>query len=719
MDQAKEPSSTEDRITKALRAVVSVAIFAVLLMPMVVWNAVPYPYVLPKAWWVQLVVGLGLPAYVLLVRRSRVYGPTWTPLYTALVVQVGVLVACTAFAADPLRALWGSAERMDGLYTFLHFFAWTTMAAANLRTWPEVRRFLQTAVVLFTLCNLWGYMGGKVTGTGRSEGLLGNAGFFGEFQVTVLFLLAMLALRVRALGWRLFYAGSAVLAVLCLLASGTRGAMLGLLAGASVAALVLLFQTQHRRVTWAAVIGGAALLSAYGAVAVFGLGRQTAFFHRLYFGHPSIGRLLVLAGTPPGGGSLAGSTDIRFMFWREAWNAFKARPLLGWGVDNFNVAMGPHFDPKLLAFGFGWADHAHNILFDVLTMTGVVGLLAWIGVWGSAFVMLVQARRAKKLDGDMFALLMGFPVGILVSKAILFDHLAAFMTSAMFFAMVLVFHRGVPETEGRLASPGVVSDKRRTRRNPRGPQQRSTAVPNVALAPLSPAVALGAYAVTLSLLAFTTVLPARTAVHLGQALNAVARQHSRTASDAMREVFEGSPLFRYDAVLGLAATLPDHHLETLARSKSGREALELVRTHGNKTVRQHVRDGRFWGEFGKFLTFYGGAVSEAKILQEAREVLSHALEIAPARADFRMNLAWTYAFEKDWTSVEKELALVASIDRDVGYLAFVAGVTWLEMGKEKEALPYFLSAMDASIPPIPRTPREAAIYAKLRQDPVR
>ena len=46
------------------------------------------------------------------------------------------------FAVDPMRAWWGSQERMGGLFTMLHFLAWCVMAVGVLRNWERWRRLL-------------------------------------------------------------------------------------------------------------------------------------------------------------------------------------------------------------------------------------------------------------------------------------------------------------------------------------------------------------------------------------------------------------------------------------------------------------------------------------------------------------------------------------------------------------------------------------------------
>ena len=66
---------------------------------------------------------------------------------------------------------------------------------------------------------------------------------------------------------------------------------------------------------------------------------------------------------------------------------FQERPILGWGPENFNVVFLRYFDPRVFMSEYGgeiWFDRVHNIVFDTLVTTGIVGLLAYLSIFGVA-----------------------------------------------------------------------------------------------------------------------------------------------------------------------------------------------------------------------------------------------------------------------------------------------------------------------------------------------
>jgi O-antigen ligase len=72
----------------------------------------------------------------------------------------------------------------------------------------------------------------------------------------------------------------------------------------------------------------------------------------------------------------------RLPIWRTAWNMALAHPVNGVGVRGFRQAYADHAapdDPWLEDAEHGAGYHAHQIVLEVLSETGVVGLLLWLG----------------------------------------------------------------------------------------------------------------------------------------------------------------------------------------------------------------------------------------------------------------------------------------------------------------------------------------------------
>jgi O-antigen ligase len=107
----------------------------------------------------------------------------------------------------------------------------------------------------------------------------------------------------------------------------------------------------------------------------------------------------------------SGTGFFRINVWRSAWAMFRDRPLLGVGLDNFLYAYrGRYILPE------AWQEpnlpHAHNIVLDALTRTGLLGLAVLLAMLAAFFRLAFDlvgpwARLGRPLPHDLRALAIG------------------------------------------------------------------------------------------------------------------------------------------------------------------------------------------------------------------------------------------------------------------------------------------------------------------------
>ncbi|MBU2265015.1 O-antigen ligase family protein, partial [Patescibacteria group bacterium] len=89
--------------------------------------------------------------------------------------------------------------------------------------------------------------------------------------------------------------------------------------------------------------------------------------------------------------SLADSTiQSRLILWQSAWQAWQARPLLGFGPENFEAATGKYLSPRLAGFEAYGTDRSHNFIFDYGVAGGWLGLLSYLVMIAAAGWALVK-----------------------------------------------------------------------------------------------------------------------------------------------------------------------------------------------------------------------------------------------------------------------------------------------------------------------------------------
>lgn len=401
-------------------------------MPLVFLPIVIFPFVFSKLIFFQILIGLTFPAYLLLAWMEPAYRPKKHPLYFAIIGYFAALLLSTVFSVDIFRSWWGNEERMNGLFTLLHFLAWLTMTTSLVTRWEQWRKLLNYEIGLAVFMaivamlqkiypNILLFPAGD-----RVGGLLDNPIYMGAYQIFNLFFIALLAIKDKRYSMRIWYGIAALFAVIAFLLAQSRGALIGLGVGITVFAIYYALFTAHRRVR-------IAVLSALG-ILMLGYGLAFAFRDSAFIRETPLGRLT----------HFDSSASTRLIAWQIAWDGFKERPLTGWGLDDFHILFNQHYNPKSLRFGpyETWFDRSHNTVLDVLSMTGLLGFIGYAATFLTLFYSAWRAFRKGWIDLPVSAVLIALPVGYFVQNLFVFDHPAAFSMSYLLFALVIASTRG-------------------------------------------------------------------------------------------------------------------------------------------------------------------------------------------------------------------------------------------------------------------------------------
>jgi hypothetical protein len=343
------------------------------------------PYEAHRAALLALLALVALPPLRSGLRRID---PSARPLLIAIVVWCAALALSTAFALSPARALFGDSLRRMGLLTQL-----ALAAVALLSVWVNPRaawRWFWAAGVVaaaFQLLQASGWLSGVFDR--RVGGVFGSSTFTGGWLALALLWAAVGSRGDGLRGWRrvVIYVGLALM-VAALALTESRGAALGLAAGAMTAWLIW---TATRRsivgvvVVVAALVIGAGALNAINRANRRGQLEDVPLLSRITlsaddqtrtFREDVWANALLLARTWPMLTSLENQPD--------RWAGL--RPLLGYGPDLFEI---PHRTVTstvlLLSVKGQRIDRAHNDWLDTLIMNGWGGLLARIALWGCAW----------------------------------------------------------------------------------------------------------------------------------------------------------------------------------------------------------------------------------------------------------------------------------------------------------------------------------------------
>ena len=392
---------------RALVGAIHAGLALVLLTPLAVSPVTFYPFSVGKAVWARVLIAIVFALWAVLALAR----PRWRPRPGVILVLLGATLAAGLVSAglgvSPVRSLWSTYTRMDGLVNAAHWFALVVVLAAVVRTTGDWVRLLNVnlavglAVAALAVARLHAPdIGAAAWGPEprypRISGSTGNPLFLGAYLQAVALLAAGFLARSFAAApatggggpglWlrRSFWTVTAAAALLGIAATGSLGALAGLGAGAFTAAALS---------AWLAGSPGARRL---GRLALGGLGAAAlalVLVIALRAGEPA-GPMFenVLVERATSAERIAAPLAKRLRIWRSGLEAVAERPLFGWGPENYHVASGRHLSRPEDRTRV--SDRAHNATIEAAATGGVVGLALYLALWGVTALILVRAARS-------------------------------------------------------------------------------------------------------------------------------------------------------------------------------------------------------------------------------------------------------------------------------------------------------------------------------------
>lgn len=337
----------------------AVALIALILAPGVTFSF----DIVPKL--VILLAAAALAAFP--TRRSRF-------LYLTILTLVSLAVS-TALSGRPALSFYGSGWRRYGALAQLAvlLLAWSIYGEAR-----RITVFLRVVTAAGAVTALYGiaqylgwdpllpaaayHIGEGIWTIVRPPSTLGYASYFATWLLFVIF-------------WSLALPGKFTklifsLAIVALLLTGTRAAILGLLAGGAVWCFWRGFRASRR------TLGVSLLALAAGVVFYFSPAGQSMRSRTRWFQED------------PWGGA-------RPLLWRDSLRTGLTRPVFGFGPETFTAAF-PHFESRELARAYPDFAHEspHNIFLDALFAQGMPGLLLLLA-WCALGFTAAWRSRAK------------------------------------------------------------------------------------------------------------------------------------------------------------------------------------------------------------------------------------------------------------------------------------------------------------------------------------
>ena len=420
----------------------------------------------------KVLAALLLAALLLRISVWRYSGHTATASEMAAAIppaSAGIAVALllsTGLSIAPQISWHGTYMRAHGAVMELCLLAVLVAQCVGLRRPAQLQRLLDTIVLAATISALYGilqhlkldpaewgqaFLGDRVSST------QGNPIFLGAYLVLTLPLTLACALQtlLRSTGGMRNHAQaalqllSATIQVLAIWFTGSRGPLLGIAAGCLFMAICQAAALNNRKALLALFgVAGAVLLFLYALN--IPNGPLEALRDRPYLGR--------LAHVWDPTNRTESSTQVRIETWRHAKDALLTTPaliyadgtvdtwsrlrlLIGYGPETAGFVLPPSYRTEFHNALF--SDRAHNMLWDTLLTTGIIGAVAAYWLWATlANKLLLQLgflTGSKNRYGLWALQFAGATAGLLITMQLRSPELAAVALALGLAAGTLMF----------------------------------------------------------------------------------------------------------------------------------------------------------------------------------------------------------------------------------------------------------------------------------------
>ncbi len=406
-------------------------IYLTLITPFIVANNFFFPYITGKAFFFRILVEILLGLWLIIAIKYKEFRPKFSWIFASAGILALVLFIADIDAVAPYKAFWSNFERMEGWVTIIHLFAYLIVVGSMFDTeklWLWFLRANTLTAVILAISSI------DNSTEVRFAGPLGNPIYISVYFLFIFFFTLILwykdALAKKNIFSNVLFYIYPLIGILSFYAvyRTSRGVLLGLLGGVLVAAILISIFEKERKIIRRIALGG--VVAVVIVVVIFFQIKNTNFVKN----NPTLSRLAEVSWSNVNG-------QARQYVWPMAIEGFKEKPILGWGQDGFNYVFNKYYDPRM----YGqeqWFDRAHNAPLDFLVAGGILGLLSYLALFGSALYLLWF--RKNHLSVTERSLLTGLFAGYFFQGLFVFDNLISYL---MFFTTLAYIHSRLSENK--------------------------------------------------------------------------------------------------------------------------------------------------------------------------------------------------------------------------------------------------------------------------------
>lgn len=407
-------------LTNLSKKIIIATLFLVPFVPLIVVNSLYFPFIVGKAFAFRILVEIIFAAWLVLMLLDRRYRPKLSWISDSIGAFLLIIFLANIFGLNPYFSFWSNFERMEGFVTLLHLGAFFVVLGSvfDEKLWKKffhISLGVSVFISFYSLFQVFGWVEIRQGGA-RVDGTMGNAIYLALYLMFHVFIALFYFLKEQK--HRVFYFLIILLSLLIIYLSASRGVILGLGLGLFFTFLLIFLLEKERIVLKRNV--GISLLTLIVLVSGFIFFKDSGFVRK----SQTLGRLAELSVKEV-------KKQGRFFIWPMAVDAFRDKPILGYGQENFNFVFNKYYNPKVFNQE-PWFDRVHNTFLDWLVAGGILGLLAYITILFSVFFALWKSSVSVTQKSVLTGLLLGY----VFQSIFVFDNLTSYILVYMIFAFI-------------------------------------------------------------------------------------------------------------------------------------------------------------------------------------------------------------------------------------------------------------------------------------------
>lgn len=409
--------------------IIRLLLYCLALTPLIITPMTIFPFNFGRGLITQFLIEIIFFLYLALAIFDKNYRPKKNVFLVLTASFVVMIFISSFFGAHFFRSFWSVEERFTGFFYLLHMFLlfialgavfknkndWKIFFGANVLV--SIAMFGIAILSLFEI-KFWGVdLGTRISGT------LGNPLFLGAYFIIVLIFALYLGFAAKNFKKKILWFLFAAIIFCGIMLVQSRGALYGTVGGAIIGLLYYGFFNKNKKHRIAALLSVLIIIIAASAPFVF---RNSNFIRNSVV----LRRVANLSFT-------AGTGNTRLMGWRVAIGAVKERPLLGWGMEGFDVAFNKYYNPEFLKYSYyeTWFDKPHNKILEVAVDGGLVALSLYLLIFAASAREIRKKEKRGELTSRGAAVLIGGLVAYFAQNLFVFDTAVSYL---MFF-IILAF----------------------------------------------------------------------------------------------------------------------------------------------------------------------------------------------------------------------------------------------------------------------------------------